>query len=92
MASISLVVKTTNGPFTDSFNVENKGQKIVDDAIHKKSLDPHPPVPYVLKRASTGELLPVGAKIGTYGLSDGETVVVQAPEATDGDGASGARR
>jgi hypothetical protein len=81
---ISLTVKTTNGPFVDTFNIENPGQKIVDDAIHTKKLDPHPPLPYVLKRASDGKTLPVGARIATYGLHDGDTVIVQAPEATDG--------
>jgi hypothetical protein len=92
VAHISLKVKTTNGAFTDTFNVENHGQKIVDAAIHTKKLDPHPPLPYVLKRASDGAALPVGSKIETYGLHDGDTVIVQAPEATDGIGASGARR
>lgn len=84
MSTITLKVKTTKGSFTDSFNPENKGQKIVDEAIHTEKLDPHPPLPYVLKRASDGATLPTGDKIATYGLKDGDTVIVQAPEAKDG--------
>lgn len=81
---ITLEVKTTKGGFSDDFNVENPGQRIVDDAIHTKKLDPHPPLPYILKRARDGATLPLDAKIGTYSLSQNETVIVQAPEATDG--------
>jgi hypothetical protein len=92
MPHLTLNVKTTNGAFKDSVNVENHGQKIVDDAIHQKHLDPHPPLPYVLKRAADGVSLQVGDKIETYHLHDGDTVIVQAPESTDGTDASGARR
>lgn len=81
---IDLTVRTTKGPFDDTFNLSNEGQKIVDTAIHKKKLDPHPPQHYTLKRAKDGHTLPLDAKIETYGLSAGETVIVQAPEATDG--------
>jgi hypothetical protein len=81
---LSLEVKTTKGAFTNTFNVNNPGQKIVDAAIHEKKLDPHPPLPYILKRASDGATLPLDAKIEMYGLRDGDTVIVQAPEATDG--------
>lgn len=80
---LTLNVKTTNGEFRDEFNISNRGQKIVDAAIEKKKLDPHPPLPYVLKRAN-GTTLPVSDKIENYGLSDGDIVIVQAPEATDG--------
>ena len=81
---ITLEVKTTKGGFRDTFNLNNGGQKIVDEAIHTKKLDPHPPLPYILKRARDGATLPLAAKIETYGLVQNETVIVQAPEATDG--------
>jgi hypothetical protein len=81
---LTLEVKTTKGAFTDTFNVNGDGQKIVDEAIHKKKLDPHPPLPYLLKRARDGATLPLDAKIATYKLVDKDTVIVQPPEATDG--------
>lgn len=82
---ITLVVRTTKGIWPDArLNTNNRARKIVDDAIVKFSLDPTPPEPYILERASTGASIPLNEKIADTGLADGETVIVKAPRPTDG--------
>jgi hypothetical protein len=82
---IALVVRTTAGTWNDArFNRENKAQKIVDEAIVHFGLDPNPPEPYILERASTGTPLPLEETIEDIGLADGETVIVKSPRPTEG--------
>jgi hypothetical protein len=82
---ITLVVRTTAGTWNDAqFNRNNKAQKIVDEAISHFGLDPTPPEPYILERASNGSQLPLEEKIEDIGLVDGELVIVKSPRPTDG--------
>lgn len=84
---ITFVIRTTAGIWDDArFNRSNPVQKIVDETIGHFSLDPTPPRPYILERASTGASLPLDQKIEDTSppLSDGETLVLKAPRPTDG--------
>jgi hypothetical protein len=83
--NITLVVRTTAGTWSDArFNRNNKAQKIVDDAIDHFGLDPTPPQPYILERASSGSTIPLGEKIEEIGLTEAEMVIVKTPRPTDG--------
>lgn len=82
---ITFVIRTTAGTWNDArFNRNNRAQKIVDETIDHFTLDPAPPRPYILERASTGTSLPLDQKIDDLQLSDGETLVLKAPRPTDG--------
>jgi hypothetical protein len=82
---ISLTVRSTAGVWTDArFNTSNQAEKILDEGIRHFGLDPTPQAPYVLRRESTGQPIPLGAKIGETGLIDGEVVLIQAGQPIDG--------
>ena len=81
---ITLVIKSTSGSFTEDFNASNKAEKVLNEAIRRLRLDPHPATPYVLKRESDGRVLTLSEKLGELGLRDGDVVLVQTSQAQDG--------
>ena len=82
---ISLTVRSTAGIWNDArFNSSNKAEKILDEGIAHFHLDPTPQAPYVLRRESTGQPIPLASKISEVGLSDGEVVLIQAGQPIDG--------
>jgi hypothetical protein len=82
---ITLTIKSTSGTWPNAtFNISNKVQKILDDAIKHFSLNKTPQAPYTVIRESTGQSLPLNEKIGDVGLQSGEVVVIQAGQPVDG--------
>lgn len=80
---ITLIVKSTAGTWPDAqFNINNKGQKIVDDGVEHFHLDPSPRVPCRLTH--NGRDLALGEKIEDLGLEDGGTVIIEAGQPVDG--------
>jgi hypothetical protein len=80
---ITLIVRSTSGTWPDArFNVNNKAQKVVDDAIAHFHLDPSPRVPYRL--TAGGRDLALGERIEDLGLQDGDTVIIEAGQPVDG--------
>ncbi len=66
---ISLTVRSTAGTWPDArFNVNNKAQKVVDDAVEHFHLDASPRVPYRL--TSGGRDVALGEKLE---ISDSRT-------------------
>jgi hypothetical protein len=82
---VSLTVRSTAGVWNDArFNTSNQAEKILDEGIRHFHLDPTPQAPYVLRRETTGQSIPLGEKIGEIGLVDGEVVLIQAGQPIDG--------
>jgi hypothetical protein len=78
---LTLTVRSTSGSFSDTWNTNNKAQKVYDDALRKLSL---PAGQYVLKLARTGAVLELSEKLGDLGLEDGDVLVLQAAQPQDG--------
>lgn len=84
-AHISLVVKSTAGTWSDArFAESNRAQVVLDRGIAHFHLDPKPPLPYVLRRASTGVVLALDQTLRALELRDGETVLIEATRPADG--------
>jgi len=81
---LALTVRSTSGSFEEEFNSHQLAQKVLDRAIHKLDLDPNPPQGYVLRRESDGLVLTLAETLGDLGLSDGDVIQVQTPQAQDG--------
>ena len=82
---ITVTVKSTSGTWPNAeFNMSNKVQKILDDAIKHFPLNKTPQAPYMVVRESTGQSLPLNEKISDAGLQSGEVVVIQAGQPVDG--------
>jgi hypothetical protein len=81
---LTLTVKSTSGSFSDEFNKNNPGRKILEEAIHRLHLDPNPAVAYVMKRESDGRQINPDEKLAAQGLEDGDVILIQTSQAQDG--------
>jgi hypothetical protein len=81
---IDLVVKSTSGQFSESYNRSNKAQKVLDEAIKRLGLATGPGVTYVLVREADDRALALSEKLDDLQLTDPDTVVVQTSQAQDG--------
>jgi hypothetical protein len=82
---VVLTVKSTAGTWSNAeFNTSNKAERILDEGVKHFNLDKTPPAPYVLRRESTGQSLPLAEKISDIGLVDHEVVIIQAGQPIDG--------
>lgn len=80
---ITLIVRSTSGIWPDArFNLNNRAQKVLDDGIRHFGLDPAPQGPYRLTH--NGRVLDLSEKIEDLGLGDGDTVLIEAGQPTDG--------
>ncbi len=80
---ITLTVRSTSGIWPDArFNVNNRAQKILDDGIRHFGLDPAPRAPYRLTQ--NGRVLDLSEKMEDLGLANGDTVLIEAGQPTDG--------
>lgn len=82
--TLELIVKSTSGQFTDTFNTSNRAQKVLDEAIRRLGLNTGGGITYVLRRATDGRTLNLSEKLGDLGLVDGDVLLVQTNQAQDG--------
>ena len=81
---ITLTVKSTSGTFTDDFNVNNKAERVFDEALRRFKLVQGAGASYVLVREQDRRQLALGEKIEDLGLADGDVLLLQASQAQDG--------
>ena len=82
---VTLTVKSTSGEFVDDFNLNNKAEKVLDEAVTRLNLNPNPPYPYVVLRKTPPErTLNLREKLGDQGVRDGDLILIQTSEAEDG--------
>lgn len=82
---ITLIVKSTAGVWPDArFNLSNRAQKVLDEGVRHFHLDPSPAQPYLLVREADGSTLNLSEKLEDLGLSDGDSVLIQAGQPVDG--------
>lgn len=81
---IVLTVKSTSGAFTDDFNINNKAQRVFDEALRRFRLVQGAGASYVLVREQGRSQLALGEKIEDLGLVNGEVLILQASQAQDG--------
>lgn len=80
---ITITVKSTSGTWSDArFNVNNKAEKVLNDAVRQLGLDPSPTVPYRLTH--NGRALALGEKLEDLGIRDGDVLIIQAGQPVDG--------
>ena len=78
---LELTVRSTSGSFSDSWNKNEKGQAVYDEALKRFKL---PAGSYILKRLSDGLIVNLAEKLGGQGLVDGDVLVIQAAQPQDG--------
>ena len=82
---ITLYLRSTAGSWPDArFNRNNRAQKVLDEAVEHFNLKPDPQRPYVLRRERDNLVLDLGSKLDDLGMQDGDVVLVQPTQATDG--------
>lgn len=81
---VRLSVRSTSGQFEDEFNLNNRVEKVLDEAIRRFRLVTGGGVTYVVKRQRGDVTMNPGEKLEVYELVDGEIVVVQTNQAQDG--------
>lgn len=81
---INLTVKSTSGQFTDKYNLNNKAQRVFDEAIRRFQLSTSGGVTYTLKREADNYVLALDEKLEDLGLVNGDILVLQANQAQDG--------
>lgn len=81
---INLTVKSTSGQFTDKYNLNNKAQKVFDEAIRRFQLSTSGGVTYTLKREADNRVLALDEKLEGLGLVNGDILVLQTNQAQDG--------
>ena len=82
---ITLYLKSTAGAWPDArFNIENRAKKVLDEAIDHFNLRPDPQRPYVLRRERDNVVLGLDQKLEDLQMHNGDVVLVQPTQATDG--------
>lgn len=81
---IVLTVKSTSGTFTEDFNVNNKAQKVFDEALKHFRLVHGAGASYVLIRDRDRQQIALGEKIKDLALADRDVLLLQASQAQDG--------
>lgn len=81
---INLTVKSTSGQFTNKYNLNNKAQKVFDEAIRRFQLSTSGGVTYTLKRDADNRVLALDEKLEDLGLLNGDVLILQTNQAQDG--------
>lgn len=81
---VRLSVRSTSGQFDDEFNLNNRVEKVLEEAIRRFRLVTAGGVTYVVKRQRGDVTMNPGEKLEVYELVDSEIVVVQTNQAQDG--------
>lgn len=81
---VDLVVKSTSGRFSARFNLANRAEKVLDEAINYFGLASGGSISYTLKRESDGLVLSPTEKLGDLGVLDGDVLLLQTNQAQDG--------
>jgi hypothetical protein len=79
---LDLTVKSTSGSFSDTWNENNKAERVYDDAVKHFGLDRS--ATYILKRERDDVVLALSEKLEDLGLKDGDVLILQASQAQDG--------
>lgn len=81
---ITLLVKSPSGVFTEDFNVNNKADKVFDEALRYFRLAQGGGTSYTLVRERDRSPIALGEKIDDLGLVNGEVLLLHASQAQDG--------
>ncbi|MGD0454703.1 MAG: EsaB/YukD family protein [Solirubrobacteraceae bacterium] len=81
---VELTIKSTSGSVKHRFGVEERAKRVLEYAIKHIPLNPNPPRPYVMRLERTGAVLDPNETLARQDVRDGDTVLVQAAEPTDG--------
>lgn len=81
---VTITVKSTSGQFTDEYNVNNKAQKVFDEALRRFKLAQGSGASYVLVREADRQQLALGEQLEDLEVRDGDVLLLQASQAQDG--------
>lgn len=81
---LDLTIKSTSGQFIETFNTDNRAEKILDEAIRRLGLNTGGGVTYVLRREADNLTLNLSEKLGDLGVVTGDVILVQTNQAQDG--------
>jgi hypothetical protein len=81
---VELTIKSTSGSVKHRFATHERAHRVLEYAIEHIPLDPNPPRPYVMRLERTGAVLAPNETLAHQDVRDGDTVLVQAAEPTDG--------
>jgi hypothetical protein len=81
---IELTMKSTSGSVKHRFEPHERAKRVLEYAIKHIPLNPHPPRPYEMRLERTGAVLAPNETLAAQDVRDGDTVLIQAAEPTDG--------
>jgi hypothetical protein len=81
---VTLVVRSTSGRFTEDYNLSNKVEKILGDAVRRFSLATGAGITYLVVRERGNVTMNPAEKLSSYDLVEGDVVVVQTSQPQDG--------
>jgi hypothetical protein len=81
---VRLLVRTTSGHFEDEFNLQERVERLLDEAVKRLHLASGPGVTYVITRERGDVVMNPSERLSAYELVDGDTIVIQSTQAQDG--------
>ena len=81
---VRLSVRSTSGQFEDEFNLNNRVEKVLDEAVERFRLVTGGGVTYIVNRERGDVTMNPAEKLEVYELVDGDVVVIQTNQAQDG--------
>jgi len=81
---VRLIVRTTSGHFEDEFNLNERVERLLEEAIKRLHLAHGPGVSYVIKRERGEIVMNPSERLSAYDLVDGDTILIQSTQAEDG--------
>ena len=84
-ARVRLTIRTTSGHFEDEFNLHERVERLLHEAIKRLHLADGPGVSYVIRRERGQLVMNPGERLSAYELLDGDTILIQSTQAEDGE-------